>query len=317
MTPTSTPRHRRVQPRARHRAATLGVAIALVAAGQTTASAGPGTTSAAAPVSPATAATQTESARTGRYIPVGWPNPDNTGHSGTLKPMRGRTVTRNGKVIKNRVISGQMTIRADNVTLRNVFIRTGDYYGILNYGDGLLIEDSTVEGKAPYTLAGIAATAGGSFVARRVEVRGSEDGVRLADDSILARSLVHKLDGGRSSHYDAVTADGYTGWRIRRNTILNQKGQTAAVWVGDSRYSASAGKLRRNYLAGGGFTIYAGTGETRGKRKGIRITENVFSTRFFKRSGYYGVVYDWRKRGNTWSDNSWVDGPRRGRTVRP
>ncbi|MBD8870483.1 right-handed parallel beta-helix repeat-containing protein [Nocardioides donggukensis] len=315
MTPTPTPRHRRVQPRARRRVATLGAAIALVAGSQ--AAAGPGTTTAAALGSSATAATQAESTTSERYIPAGWPNPENTGHSGTLKPMQGRTVTRNGAVIKNRVISGQMTIRADNVTLSNVFIKTGDYYGILNYGDNLRIEHSTVEGKAPYTLAGIAAINGGDFIARKVEVRGSEDGVRLGDDSILARSLIHKLAGDRSSHYDAVTADGHTGWRIRRNTILNQKGQTAAVWVGDSRYAPSAGKLRRNYLAGGGYTVYSGTGETRGKRKGIRITENVFSTRFFDRSGYYGVVYDWRKRGNTWSDNTWVDGPRRGRLVRP
>jgi hypothetical protein len=249
------------------------------------------------------------------YVPAGWPTYGTTGVSTSRLPaIKGRTITRDGTVIQNRVINGQLTIKADNVTLRNVLVRSSGFYGVVTYGKKTYIADSTVVGTAPHTLAGIAGTEGGSFTARRVEVRGAEDGVRLTSNSILTGSLIHRLAGDdRTSHYDAVTADGYHGWQIRRNTILNHKGMVAAVWVGDSRYGPSSGLLADNYLAGGGFTIYAGTGSG----SGIRVLRNVFSSRFHPRSGYWGLVYDWRGQNNVWADNRWIDGPRKGRLATP
>jgi len=48
--------------------------------------------------------------------------------------MTGRTIVRDGAVIANRLITGQLTIKADDVTLRNVVVRSGGYYGVLTYG---------------------------------------------------------------------------------------------------------------------------------------------------------------------------------------
>jgi hypothetical protein len=250
-----------------------------------------------------------------RYVPAPWPTYSTTGVSSSKLPaIGGLTITRDGTVIKDRVINGQVTIKADNVTLRNVYVRSKGFYGVVTYGKKTLIVDSTVVGTAPHTLAGIAGTEKGNFAARRVEVRGSEDGVRLTSGSILADSLVHRLAGDdRTSHYDAVTADGYHGWQIRRNTILNQKGMVAAVWVGDSRYGPSSGVLADNYLAGGGFTVYAGTGSA----PGIRVLRNVFSTRYHSGSGYWGLVYQWRAQNNEWAGNKWIDGPRKGKLATP
>lgn len=250
-------------------------------------------------------------------IPRGWPAPRTTGAYGSLRPMKGRTITRDGTVIENREVTGDLRIEADDVVIRNVLIETDGYFGVLVTGRRLSIERSTIIGTAPWTVAGLAAHEGGTFVANRIEVRGSEDGVILGDNSTLKNSLVHGLAGEPSSHFDSVTADGSTGWRIHHNTLLNPHGKTAVVWVGDDRYGTSAGVLSDNYLAGGGFTIYAGPGETGDGHDGIHVIDNVFSTRYYPRSGYWGVVYEWHRTGNTWQRNTWIDGPRRGRTVRP
>lgn len=248
-----------------------------------------------------------------RYVPQGWPGPGTTGAEGRLRDRGPMTITRDGRVIRNVRVHGQITIHADNVTLRNVHVSPqGASYGVLVYGKGASIERSTVDG-AGGSLAGIASTEGGQFVASRVTVLGTEDGVRLGNRSVLRHSLIHRLAGDSSSHYDAVTADGYHRWRIRHNTILNPHGQTAAVWVGDDRYGPSAGVMRNNYLAGGGYSVYAGPGSG----KGIRVLDNAFSTRYFRRSGSYGPVYEWHRANNTWTGNRWVDGPQKGRRVRP
>ena len=250
-----------------------------------------------------------------RFVPIpqGFPRVRTTGARGHLRPMTGRTIVRDGAVIANRLITGQLTIKADDVTLRNVVVRSGGYYGVLTYGRRTHILHSTIVGRSPNTLAGIAATEQGTVLASAVRVSGSEDGVRLTSSSVLRDSMVYGLAGDSSSHFDAVTADGYRGWRIIHNTILNRHDLVGAVWVGDSRYGPSAGLLSGNYIAGGGYSIYAGTGAA----PGIRVVGNRFSTRFWPRSGYWGVVYDWRAAHNAWSGNVWADGPHRGRAVVP
>lgn len=254
------------------------------------------------------------SQRAAYAVPRGWPNKGNTGHtSAPQRTIGSREILRDGTVIKNVRITGQLTIKANNVRLHNVHVKTNGSYGVLIYGRGTKITDSTIEGTPGDTLAGIAAYDNGTVDARRIEVFHVEDGVRLADDSVLQDSYIHTLRGHSGSHYDAVTADGWTGWRIAHNTILNRNPQTAAVWVGDNRYDASAGVLARNYLAGGGFSIYSG----HGTKMGIRVRYNLFSTRYYARSGSFGIAYEWERSGNTWTGNKWVDGPRRGRLVSP
>jgi hypothetical protein len=263
------------------------------------------TVSESASTSPTTAGGSTDA-------PTGWPNAQNTGAKGTLEPISGRTITADGTTLENVMVNGQLTIKADNVTLRNVHVKTDSYYGVLTYGRNLLIEDSTLEGKVG-TTAGLAAYEQGSFVARRLNVFNSEDGVRLADNSKLFDSYIHDLVGTSGAHYDSVTADMYTGWEIVHNTILNQHSWTAAVWVGDPRYDPSSGLLKNNFLAGGGYVIYGGPGTS----PGIHVVDNVFSTRYFPRGGYWGPVTYWEPAGNTWSGNTWADGPNAGKPVSP
>ena len=79
-------------------------------------------------------------------------------------------------MLRDVQIEGTLTIRADDVQLRNVLVRADSYYGILIYGTEHFILDSTVTGTNPNTMAGIAAIEGGSFTARRIEVARSRTG---------------------------------------------------------------------------------------------------------------------------------------------
>lgn len=240
-------------------------------------------------------------------VPDGFPDATTTGPTGTLGTYTGlMTITRAGTVIENVRVNGQLTIRAADVTLRNVLLTTGAYYGVLTYSPRTRIIDTRIVGGGT---AGVAAYEGGTVDLLRVDVSGGEDGVRLAHNSSLVDSYVHDLAGDSSSHFDAVTADGYRGWRIEHNTILNPHSQTAAVWIGDPRYSPSEGVLANNLLAGGGYTVYAGPGTG----AGLRVTNNVFSRRYFARIGYWGPVTSWSSAGNVWSGN--VD--EAGKTVGP
>ncbi|QIX27856.1 hypothetical protein ncot_15605 [Nocardioides sp. JQ2195] len=243
----------------------------------------------------------------------GWPTKETSGAHGTLRSIQGRTITRDGAVLRNVRVNGQLTIMADDVVLDNVYVKTSSAYGVLVYGHRAKVRDTTIEGTPGPTLAGLVAYEGGSFVARRIHVFRTEDGVRMASNCILTDSLIHGLRGSPESHFDAVTADGYTGWRILRNRILNHHSQTAAVWVGDPRYRDSAGLLKNNFIAGGGYSIYGGPGQ----RAGIRVIDNTFSTKHFPRSGYWGPVAYWESSGNTWSGNVWRGGRRDGSRVRP
>lgn len=260
----------------------------------------PTTTPSSPTTSPSSPSTTPDPAPSGDF-----PSASTTGPRAAITETRGSiTINQDGTVLENMVITGQVTVNADNVLIRNVDVRPGGAnYGILVWGSGAQITDTAVHGSGN-TLGGIVAYEQGSFDALRVDVSGTEDGVRMADNCTLVDSYVHDLQGSSSSHYDAVTADGYRGWRIEHNTILNDHSQTSVVWIDDPRYRASSGVLNDNYLAGGGYTIYSGPGTS----PGLKVTNNVFSKRYYSRSGYWGPVTGWTGSGNTWSGNVYEGG---------
>lgn len=239
-----------------------------------------------------------------------FPGEENTG-AGT-NTVLGSTgeVTTDGAVLENLELRQQVTISADNVVIRNVRITTPTYYGFLIKGRNALLEDVTVVGTPGASSVCVAANGDGSFKAHRVDVSGCEDGVRLGDESELADSYIHDLKGTASSHYDAVGAEEAVGWLIRHNTIINDHAQTSAVTFG---LGARDGVLENNLLRGGGYTLYAGPEPG----TGISVLDNRFSTSLFPEAGYWGPVSYWSEDGNTWSGNTWSDGPRVGGKVLP
>lgn len=323
------PDNTRWRPRS-FRASTLAVCLALTAAAfvvlvSASAAPNPGTSPTRTPpagetTTPGRAAATTTAGRSAATltrsttgVPVfgGYPDASTTGARGTLTEARATTITQDGTVLTGLDISGTVSIDADDVVLRNVRVTSSSWYAVVVRGRNALIEDSTLVGDFD-GVASIAAENGGHYVARRINAYGAPVGVWLSNNSKLYDSYVHDLAHRPGAHNDSVLADGFTGWEVAHNTILNDLDQTSCIWVGMDGHP-SQGVVRGNLIAGGGYPVYGGPGTG----SGIKVVDNAFSTRYFPRSGYWGVSANWQSPGNTWSGNVWADGPQVGAPILP
>ena len=251
---------------------------------------------------------------------VSFPSASTAGARSSLTTYTGpTTINTNGTVIDGKKITGQLTVNAANVTIKNSRITSTGTYGILAWGKNLTVVDSTVDGKAGMvSIAGYSDKGGGDIHLTRVDASGAPDLVRMGSDgSTVQDSYFHDVCGPatcRGAHNDTVgLLPGTLGVKIIHNTILNAESQTSAVEIGDIRSAQSSGELRDNLIAGGGYSIYAMSASG---GKGYAVTGNQFSTRYFARGGYWGLVTDWKSGGgNTWSGNVWADGAKAGQTV--
>lgn len=89
------------------------------------------------------------------------PGPTNTGlpKGTTLAPSGSITVKKVGQIVEWLDIAGTITVLANDVTIRKVHIKTGDYYPIRYFDDdntGLVVEDSEIEGTSGNVTSNIA-----------------------------------------------------------------------------------------------------------------------------------------------------------------
>ena len=165
---------------------------------------------------------------------VAKPGADNTGHTaaaldGTLTGSQ--FISTAGTLIENKTINGKVVVTADNVTLRNCYIRGGTTSEIVEFRNpGGLIEDCTIEPTDP-TAVLYNGIRGHNFTARRVEIKGTIDGFSLYNTTLadplnvlIENCWVHDLyfgpDAGQAdgnSHNDGVQILSNGGCEIRYN----------------------------------------------------------------------------------------------------
>ncbi len=262
-----------------------------------------------------TTTTRSAPTTTTRSAPTTFPDATTTGARGTLKQIRGPvTLSQPGMILKNVEVLGQITVKADGVTIQNVKVESDDYWVVLNYGRGTIINDSTLIGTSA-TQASIGDANAGYFDGDALDISGAGDGVKMGANSRLEDSYIHDLASGSDIHNDGIEVTNSPNVVIRHNTILNAHGQTSAIMLSEFGSNPSTNVLiEQNLLAGGGYTIYGGAPDT---AMGYIVRDNVFSTRYYLKSGYFGPVAYWSGRGNEWVNNTWADGPSTGQAVRP
>lgn len=190
----------------------------------------------------------------------GFPDGSNTGvpagtaltsYSGTLH------VTQDNAVISNMLITGNVIIDADNVTLKNCkIISTNDWLGVSVKGDAknFTMQDSEVDGR------GTTATAvqgKGTFL--RNDIHGAENGIDVPGGdgpTLIKDNYIHGLQNTGSPHYDGIQIDGAHDVTITHNTVINDHGQTAAIMLDNYWEGLYNITVDNNRLVGGGFTIY-------------------------------------------------------------
>ena len=151
----------------------------------------------------------------------------------------------------------------------------------------------------------------------RVDMHSCTDGPRISEGAtvVIRDSYIHDLSRANGNHNDGIEITNAPNTKVIHNTILNSNGQTSAVMISEFGSNSNSGvEISNNLIGGGGYTVYGGAPDT---AQGHKVTNNVFTTRFFEDSGYYGPVAYWRTTGNTWSGNVWADGPNAGRSVNP
>ena len=227
------------------------------------------------------------------------PGPDTTGvQPGVrLTPSGSIVVEEDGAVIEGLDIEGMITVLADNVTIRNVRLRSGDYYPIRYFDEdnvGLVVEDSEIEGIGGDVTAAISFK---NYTARRLNIHGSADGLKADSNVLVEDCWIHDLSNGEGEHNDGVQSTGGAGVTLRHNDISGAS--NAAVQTGDEGGATVDLTLECNWFFGGGWTLnIRGAGET------APMNTKIVNNRFGRDAGYgpwtlddpaptiFGNVYD-------------------------
>jgi hypothetical protein len=224
----------------------------------------------------------------------------------TQHPNSVYTISTPGAVVENKIFSRQVVIAADNVTIRNC-LREGtvDYWGFLvNAGvTGTLIENVEIDGKNSSSIdAGIGGN--GGWTGRRLNIHGTNDGVKLDSDILLEDSYIHDLAVNNSgAHQDGMQSMGGSNVTIRHNRIKARVGanQNAGVFLATDFSPLDNYKTENNWISGGGYSYWTAV------KSGRPITNFVLSDNHFTRNDYaYGVVSiqgQVSRSGNVWHDN--------------
>ena len=229
------------------------------------------------------------------------PGPTNTGVPAgtTLRASGSVRVETDGAVVEDLDISGTITVLADNVTIRRVRIRTGDYYPIRYFDNGnvgLLVEDSEIIGTSGNVTSAIAF---GNYTARRLNVHGMADGLKADENVLIEDCWIHDLSNGAGEHNDGVQSTGGRGVTIRHNAISGAS--NACVQTGDENAATEDLTIECNWLSGGGYTLnIRGTGATRPRNT------KVLNNRFGRDHGYGPWTIDDPNptiSGNVYDDN--------------
>jgi hypothetical protein len=248
------------------------------------------------------AITITASKRINRYSIIGWPDATNTGYTTTLTPASGAmSASTPGQIIENLDLTGNITVAANNVTIRNCQITSDAFWPI--YADpayaGTLIQDVTV-------IAGNDAqsSVGGRATIIRLNGSGGGDGLKLDSGSRVSDSYIHDLGGGPGAHNDGIEVNA-SDIQVIHSRILNSHSQTSGISI---EPGLSDILIQDCYIAGGGYTLYGGN--TTAVR--VKIIGNTWGTDYYPDGGSFGP-YAFQApigtNGNEWSGNTINGGP--------
>ena len=189
-----------------------------------------------------------------------YPDASNTGvPPGTvLTPSRSLTVTTAGAIIDALDISGTLTIKAPNVTVRRTRIRasSGGFIVTPEY-TGFVLEDSEID---CLDNSGNGVILQKDAIIRRVNIHSCENGLHVNGPGQLLDSYIHDLWTGEGDHSDGLQFDARANNVIVRGNTIDPNGNTSAIimYVGSGTTQNHHVWIENNRLIGGSgsFTLY-------------------------------------------------------------
>ena len=278
------------------------------------------TTTTAAPTTPPASPTPSPSSptpsptQTGcmpRPSACGWPDATNTGTTGALTVVNGPASTASpSQVYSGRDVRGCVRVTAKGVTIRNVKITCGGYYAISvnagpssnpwNAGDAALTVEN-VEIDLAGQLEGKAIAFDG-YTLRRAWIHGGSDCAHAGLNVVIEDSFCDIPAGGPidGPHYDGIQSDGGRNITIRHNTIRVPYSQTSAILMSTNTSPIRDVSIVDNLVAGGGYSIYCGTGAGGPVLGTFTFSGNVVARTYFSRGGYWGPATECPASGWRW-----------------
>ncbi len=194
-------------------------------------------------------------------------------------------ITQDGAVISNMDITGDVSVEADNVTMKHVRVQAisddSAYWTVrvLDGADGFTLVESEIDGRGTTHSA---INGYGTFL--RNEIKGAENGINVTGPSLIQENYIHDLRNTGEPHYDGIQVDGGSDVRIIGNTIINENAQTSAVMLDNYFSGLSNITVENNRLVGGGYVLYVSSQFSGGPvdNATIKIINNQVG------GGYYG-----------------------------
>jgi hypothetical protein len=221
-------------------------------------------------------------------------------------------VRKAGTVIDGVDIHGEISVEADNVTIKNSRVINDGNWGIVQREDAtnLVVQDSEIRGNGKDRLEYAILNLGGMMSVVRNDISNVSDSVST-NVGLIEDNYLHDPTYFDGDHTDMIQSNAGppAGQRlvIRHNTVINRLDQTSAVALFQDFGVQHDALIERNLLAGGSYALYGGSGD-KGSTYNIKVIGNVFSREVHKLGGQYGPVAYWDGgRGNVWQDNVWAD----------
>ncbi|MEV4342920.1 hypothetical protein AB0J83_00370 [Actinoplanes sp. NPDC049596] len=277
-----------------------------------------GSGSPAAPSSaPAGSAPKAESASPAAKLRGSFPNAGNTGvPAGAALKAPSSTVLRimkPGTVIDGADMRADISVEANNVTIKNTRVITAGEWGIIQREgfSGLVVQDSEIRGNGKDRLQHAIFNLGGDITIKRTDMSICSDAIST-NSGLIEDNYLHDPIYFDGDHTDMIQSNsGPAAGKqlvIRHNTVINTLDQTAAVALFQDFGVQHSALIENNLLAGGGYALYAGAGKL-GTSHNIKILNNAFSREVHAKGGQYGPVSYWDAHGsgNVWQGNVWAD----------
>ncbi len=176
------------------------------------------------------------------------------------------TVSQDGTVIDGQDIHGFLTIKASHVQVLRSIVRghaTSATTAIIRIDSGSDILLQEVEVAAAEPSVDVDGVSGSNFTARRLNIHGGVDGMKLGSNTRVECSYLHDLmsfssdpnQGGGATHNDAIQILSGTGIYIVGNQLVAAMSQNAAIQITQDFGMVGDVHIEHNWADGGGCTF--------------------------------------------------------------
>lgn len=242
--------------------------------------------------------TATQTAVVTQTAASSWPSAATTGvpPGTTLTNSGSRTITTAGAVVQNLNITGQIIVKAANVTIKNCRINAGgNAWGIDSDGFNANVQDCEIFNGSNSAILG----QGGQYL--RLNLHGFDNGVTTQGGCLIQDCYIHDLGITSGAHVDGVSIQQGSNTVVRHNRI--ESWDTSCVFIKND----FGPNPMRNHIVDNNLlintpgkktavTVYSVSGP-KGSVTGTQFTNNIME------KGNYSPFY-WSVDGTvTWTNN--------------